>query len=340
MKQASRQFLILAILLIPARALATACGCVPVSVSAGEQFRSHTPGTLRAGYAFAYSDTDHYYIGEDRDDATETNVAPATLGIENILNLEYDLPRGVALVGEIPFIKTEQSREFGGVAGTMKASGLGDVRLLARYWLGREASGLRWYSAPGLRLPTGESDGTFVAKDGETVMKDLAAQAGTGNTAGIFELGGTAPLGRRLALGFSGRYVFTPKATTIANFRHELTGTGPEKNSDSDAAAARLSVSAPLGGPGSALHPLAVRALADLAWVPYDDLFGKTEGFRRAGPIVLVGPGLSWAPRQAFHLSAAVPFTIYRDIQQNGGNVQEWMLQFSLSYDLIPGRGI
>ena len=97
---------------------------MPVSLPVGEQIKSYETGALRASYALTYSDTDHYYFGKDRDDATETNVAPATLGIEHVLGLEYDLARGFTLVGEFPFVHTEQSREFGGVARTMEANGL------------------------------------------------------------------------------------------------------------------------------------------------------------------------------------------------------------------------
>lgn len=331
--------LLAACLYAPVSSFAGGCGCVPVSLPAGEAARYHFPGALRASYAFNYSDTDHYYIEEERDPATETNVAPATPGIDHVLGIEYDLPRGFALLGEVPFLRNEQSREFGGVKGTMEASGLGDVRLLARYWVPAGSPNRSWFASVGVRLPTGESDGTFKAANGKTVTRDLAAQAGTGNPAGILEVGGSTLFGGRFALGLQARYIFTPEATTVRNFRNQLTGNGPEMNSDSDAASARVSLSSPLSTGTGALSRLAARVNADVAWVPYTDLIGDTEGFRRAGPILFVGPGVSWAPRQALSLSAAVPFTVYRNIQQNGGNVQEWTVQFSMSYDVFPGRG-
>ena len=310
---------------------------MPISLPVGEQFKIHVPGALRAGYAFSYSDTDHYYIGTARDDATETNVAPATLGIEQVLGLEYDLAGGMTLVGEIPFVFTEQSREFGGVAGTMAAKGLGDVRVLARFWFAQQAQGLSWYGEAGLRLPTGESDGSFTRENGTMVTRDLAAQAGTGNLALVFELGGSRSLGDRLGLGFTARYVMTPSSTTVNNFRNELTGNGAEKNSDSDAVSLRLSLLTPLSRGRGALRDFSALALFDLAWVPYDDLVGESEGFRRAGPILTIGPGLTWSPSDALSFSAAVPLTVYRDVQRNGGNVQEWMLQLGLSWDILPG---
>ena len=248
-----------ALAVLPTRGEATGCGCVPISLPLGEQFKSHAVGALRLSYGISYSDTDHYYIGSERDAATETNVAPATLGVEQILGIENDAAPRLTLIGEVLFIHTEQSREFGGVAGSMKASGLGEMRLLARYWISDRPEGLRWYSWLGLRLPTGESDAKVRAQNGTLVTKDLAAQAGTGNYAGIVEIGGAHAFGRRLALGFAGRYVFTPEATTVNNFRHELTGNGPEKNSDSDAANARVSRNTPLGAGDGIMSRMAAR---------------------------------------------------------------------------------
>jgi len=336
------EFVVLCLLLLmalgaPHLAHATGCGCIPISLPVGEQFKTYAEGGLRASYDLSYSNTDHYYIGTGRDDATETGVAPSTLGIEQVLGLEYDLAGGITLVGEIPFVHAEQSREFGGVAGTMKANGLGDVRLVGRYWLRRAERGVNWYGALGLSLPTGESDGKFTRADGSKVTKDLAAQAGTGNLAWIVELGGNRSLGERFGLGFTARYVITPSATTVNNFRYELTGTGEEKNSDSDAAQARVSLTTPLSTKGGTLGRFSAQALFDFAWVPYDDLIGKTEGFRRAGPILTAGPALTWAVSPVLALSTAVPFTLYRDIQRHGGNVQEWQLQVNAAWTLRPG---
>ncbi|MDM7915841.1 MAG: hypothetical protein QUU85_11365 [Candidatus Eisenbacteria bacterium] len=317
---------------------------MPVSLPVGEIQHANLPGSLRLGYGFTYSDTDHYYIGEERDDATETNVAPATLGIEHLISAEYDLSERFTVAAEVPFVHNEQSREFGGVAGNMQANGLGDIRLLARYWFaaggsgGSGGPGLAAYVSLGARLPTGRSDGKFRAKNGTLVTKDLAAQEGTGNWAGIIELGGSRPLGDRFGLGATARYVFTPSATTVNNFRHELNpaSAAPEKNSDSDAATLRVTFRSLLGLNGGTLSRFAARAVADVAWVPYDDLIGDTEGFRRAGPIVLVGPGLDWSPRDDISLSATVPLTVYRNVQQNGGNVQEWTLQLSAAWRFGP----
>lgn len=308
-----------------------------MSLPVGELSKSHTPGAFRASYGSSYSDTDHYYIGKERSDLVESTVAPATLGVEHLFGLEYDLPHGITVVGEVPIVRTDQSREGGAAAGTMKAHGIGDLRLLARYWMASNAEGLRFSASLGVRLPTGKSDGKFLTKGGKTVTNDLAAQAGTGNLAGILEVGGGAKLSNRFGLGFAARYVFTPSATTVSNFRHELSGVGPEKNSDSDAATARVTLNTALNTGHGPWSRVALSILTDIAWVPYDDLIGDTEGFRRAGPILLAGPGLSWMATDRLNVATAVPITLYRDVQQNGGNVQDWTIQLSASYNITRG---
>lgn len=320
----------------PAPSHAGGCGCVPISLPVGEQFLSHRPGALRLGYSMVYSDTNHYYIGTERQDGpgqTEETVAPSTKGLDNTLSVVYDAAHALSFGVEIPIIHTEQAREFGGVKGSMDASGLGDMRVTASWWFKNDPNGAAMHVGAGLRLPTGSSDKTFRAQNGNMVTQDLAAQAGTGNLAGILEFGGSTFFAQRWGLAFSTRYIFAPANTTVANFRNELTGGGWEKNSDADQVTGRVSLATPLSTGDGALSHLAARANVDLAWIPYDDLFGDSEGFRRAGVIFAAGPGLSYNPGPAWTLSVDVPLTVYRDVQRNGGNVQEWTLMVGATYD-------
>lgn len=313
-----------------------------VGLPVGEQFKLHEPGRLRLGYAYSYSDADHFYFGEKRDHAVERGPQPTTLTNEHTATLEYDLPAKFSLIGEVPFLYTRQKREAGPVAGTMTAAGLGDIRLLSRYWFTDENPPFRLYGIFGVRIPTGESDEKFLSQTGNRVTKDVAAQSGTGNFAGVLELGGTSQLTDSFALFYQGRYIFAPETETDANnFRFELTGIGPRKNSDSDAATLRIGGNLNFGTllretfrgeePFQPLDGLAGQVIFDTAWVPYDDLIGASGGFRRAGVILFVGPGLTWAPYENLTLSVSTPFTVYRKIQRNGGNVPEWVFQTSIT---------
>lgn len=329
---------VLVAVLVPGTSRAGGCGCVPISLPVGEQFRSHQPGALRFGYSMIYSDTDHYFIGTERQDGpgqTEQTVAPSTKGLDNTFSLVYDAPHSLSLGVEVPIVHTEQAREFGGVKGNMEAGGLGDVRVVGNWWIRNDPYGTAMHVGAGLRLPTGDSDKTFRAQNGSEVTQDLAAQAGTGNLAGIVEFGGSTYFKQRWGFAFSTRYTFAPSNTTVANFRNQLSGTGWEENSDADQVTGRLSIATPLSTGYGALSRIAARANVDLAWIPFDDLFGESDGFRRAGVIAAVGPGLSFTPTPAVTLSADVPLTVYRDVQRNGGNVQEWTLMIGATYNGI-----
>jgi hypothetical protein len=322
--------------LIPNESFAGGCGCVPISLPVGEQFTTHRAGDFRIGYAMTYSDTDHYFIGTERQDGpgqTEETVAPATLGFDNVFSLEYDFEHDLTVGVEVPIVHTEQSREFGGVQGSMDASGLGDVRLLGRYWFRNNPYGFTFQGGLGVRLPTGESDRTFRAQNGTMVTQDLAAQAGTGNAAGVVEFRGSTFFAHRYGFAFATRYTFTPSSTTVNNFRNELTGNGFEKNSDADALTSRVSLGTPFSTGEGFPSRMTGRANVDLAWVPYEDLLGESEGFRRAGVILAIGPEVSFAATDTFAFSAGVPLTVYRNVQRNGGNVQEWAFQFGISFD-------
>ncbi len=336
MRKFAYAFLVFSAGFVPAASHAGGCGCVPISLPVGEQFLSHRPGALRVGYSLIYSDTDHYYIGTERQDGpgqTEETVAPSTMGFDNTFSLVYDAAHALSFAVEIPIVHTEQAREFGGVKGTMEASGLGDVRVVGSRWLKSDPYGMSLRVGAGVRLPTGASDETFRAQNGREVTQDLAAQAGTGNLAGIVELGGSRPFGHRWGFAFSTRYIFAPANTTVENFRNQLTGSGWEENSDADQVTGRVSVATPLSTGLGALSRLTARANVDLAWIPFDDLFGESDGFRRAGVIVAAGPGLAYSPATPVTLSVDVPLTLYRDVQRNGGNVQEWALMVGATYD-------
>lgn len=302
----------------------------------------HEPGRFRLTYAYSYSDADHYYLGESRVLPIERTPSPSTITNEHTIGMEVDIPAKLSLLAEIPFVYTLQSREFGAVAGTMEAAGVADIRVMSRYWITDQNPKFRLYGILGARLPTGASDEQFLSEAGNRVTKDVAVQPGTGNAAGIVELGGTSEFSRVAAAFFQARYIFTPATETDArNFRWELTGAGPEFNSDSDAFSGRIGLSFPIGRmiregyreePVQALDSLGLQAIFDTAWVPWDDVIGDTDGFRRAGIILFVGPALSWAPFDGMTLTVGTPFTVYRKIQQNGGNVPEWIFQGSVTF--------
>lgn len=318
---------------------------VAPNLSVGEEFKSNIPGRFRLSYVYGYSDTDKYYTGEKRNRPVERNVAASTLTNEHTVIAEYDATERLSFIAEIPFLYVRQARDGPasfGVNGVMLADGLGDVRLLGKYWLANQSQSFRLYAAAGVRLPTGDSNSRFTSDAGNRITEDVAVQHGTGKGAGIVELGGTSQLHDNLGLFYSGRYTFTPSTETDArNFRNQLTGNGPRRNSDSDSGSFKLGVQVPVGrmlreavseNPVPKLDGLAIFQAVSCAWVPYDDVFGATEGFRRAGTVLFYEPGIAWAPAPDVTFTVSVPLTIYRKLQQNGGNLPEWILQASITF--------
>lgn len=233
-----------------------------------------------------------------------------------------------SLVAEVPFLYVNQNRDgptSGAVNGSMNANGIADVRLLSRYWLTETNDTFNLYGALGIRVPTGEGDEKFTSAGGKFITKDFAAQTGTGNAAGIVELGGFGSVDESLQHFFQWRYIFTPSTNTEGNnFRHELSGNGPEKNSDSDSMSWRLGLALPI-------ERFSLTAAASGAWVPYDDVIGATEGFRRAGVVMFAEPGIIWSPTDSVTFNASVPITFYRRLQQAGANIPDYLLQTSVT---------
>lgn len=329
---------------------ADAIGCIGVGTgnnsSVGEQFKVNQPGRIRLSYLYSYSDTDHFYYHERRVHATERSARARSLLNEHLVLLEVDVTERLSLVLEAPFLYGRQTRSGPGsvaVNGAMIAAGVGDVRMLARYWLYQdEASPLRLYGAAGLRVPTGGSDEKFTSQAGRRVDKDVSVQPGTGNLAGIVELGGTFQVNEYLNLFFQGRYTFAPATHTSArNFRSQLSGVGERYNSDSDSANWRVACVISAGlilreamqeEPLRVLDGLGLQLGIVGAHVPYDDLLGADGGFRRAANIFFVEPGLIWSPLDQVTLSVSVPVTVYRYVMKNGGNVPEYVVQFGATF--------
>jgi len=347
----------LAILLVTALATlvcrpADAVGCVSVGVqpnySVGEAFSFHSPGRFRLTYLYTYSDASHFYFGETREAAIERGVAPTTLENVHTGIFEMDLPWRMTLQAEVPFVYIKQAREQGGASGTMTAAGLGDITVLAKKWIAEDNPIFRFYFGLGLRIPTGGSNEKFTSQTGNRITKDFAAQPGTGRFAGLVEAGGTSQLSDLFGLFWQARYIFTPASESPANnFRNELTGLGPEKNTDSDSANFKVGVSMPIVRkirewmsteeelpPIPALDGLAGLFAFQAAWVPFDDVFGATKGFRRSAIILFIEPGIIWQPRPDLSMSVSFPLVAYRKVQKAGGNLPEWVAQFSVTFTL------
>jgi hypothetical protein len=162
------------------------CGC---SLSADWAAQGYSLSTgFETDLRFEYFDQTQLRSGThavDRDSLTFPNddeVQQRTLNRNLWLDLNYvSGPWSVAL--QLPYHDRFHTTIAEGdtAISTSQASGLGDVRLLARYQLQRERTS-SWSLQFGLKLPTGRFDQTFAEGPQAGELLDRGLQLGTGTT--------------------------------------------------------------------------------------------------------------------------------------------------------------
>jgi hypothetical protein len=212
---------------------------------------------------------------------------------------------------------------------TMRAGGLGDMRLTASYWLfdPKKCSSRNIALSLGVSMPTGVDDATdYSYRATGKVLRpvDPAIQPGSGAW-GII-LGGHAftslsfpqlPYSdwfKNTYAYLEGAYVITPQETngvqsTIGD-QPILTGgfKGLIYDAIPDQFLARIGMSQ-IVWPSKG-----VSVTAGLRWegVPANDLIGGSLGWRIPGNALSFEPGITWAPRRQDSFSVYVPIAVHR----------------------------
>ncbi len=163
------------------------CGCSLSSDWAAQGYAT-TPG-LDAGVRFEYFEQSDLRSGTrsvDRSTLTFPNdneIQQKTVNRNTWLDLNYVVNSSWAVTASIPYHDRFHTTIAAGDTdiSTSCASGLGDVRLLARYQFHREAS-QSWSLQFGLKLPTGRFDQNFAQGPQAGELLDRGLQLGTGTT--------------------------------------------------------------------------------------------------------------------------------------------------------------
>lgn len=169
----------------PAQACST-CGCSLSSDWAAQGY-DLVPG-LAAGLRYEYSDQTDLRSGTGRvDRATllfpnDAEVQQRTLNRNTWLDLGYGFSRAWSISASVPYHDRFHTTVAEGDTdvSTSRASGLGDLRLLARYQSATrdQSLGLQF----GLKLPTGRFEQTFADGPQAGELLDRGLQLGTGTT--------------------------------------------------------------------------------------------------------------------------------------------------------------
>jgi hypothetical protein len=168
-------------------------------------------------------------------------------------------------------------------------SGFGDVGVRARYWLFSTDNPVTNVGvSAGVKFPTGSANRAG-SVGGRTVPADVSIQLGDkawGVTSGVSAFHDFS----RLSLYGTAHYLFIPRNTTgVPTFFGSLTN---PNNSTINSAADQFS--SQLGGAYVVRRGWPVPSLAyRVEGVPIDDVFGKSDGFRRPGMIGFVEPGIN-----------------------------------------------
>ena len=299
--------------------IAVSGGFCPLNLSNGlqEEVGYLQPGDWQAFGHYRWFRSSRHFIGD------KEFRLPNQLGAEAIneahyfeLNLRRGITKRLSLALIVPFVhysrSTVHEHDFTG-RYTTSASGLGDMRLSAFYWLldpqkkpkGNLALGI------GPKFPTGAFDAkdTFHTAAG-LVRKpvDQSIQPGDGGWGFTLELDGFYHLTDRIDTFFQGYYLFNPRNTngvpTLIGYRNPFESV----NSVSDQYVGQVGASyliAPQWG-------LSLRLGARIEGVPVEDVIGASDGFRRPGYAVFVEPGISLS-KGNWDMNLEVPIAVYRN---------------------------
>jgi hypothetical protein len=211
------------------------------------------------------------------------------------LNVTYAATDRLSLRLTVPLSQGSQSRFYADTARhVVHAGGIGDVGLVGTAWLldprthttGNLALGV------GMKIPTGHntvSDNFFLA-DGSSVQHpvDQSVELGDGGWGIILQGQAFRRVAPRAFAYFTGSYLVSPRNQTQV-VREPVGPNSGVHYSVSDVYTGRIGLSY------RALpeHGLSVGLGGRVDGIPYHDLIGRSDGFRRPGYVVFIDPGLA-----------------------------------------------
>jgi hypothetical protein len=239
------------------------------------------------------------------------------------LAVSYGLTDRLSLSADLPYFHAHRRSPWSGSRPSYvtRASGIGDLNLVGRYWVGDPAKSHSQNLSVGLgfKLPTGNdrAEDDFLVRmlpNGERIESrrpvDQSIQPGDGGFGLIAELQAFKSMGRFVAFA-SGSYLSNPREQN--DFLRDPSATNPDPSSAylsiADQYSARVGVA-------TSLKKLGVSLGARLEGVPSSDLIGGDMGRRRPGYTVAIEPGVSYGWK-GNAISLSVPYLVRRVRTQN-----------------------
>jgi hypothetical protein len=308
------------------------------------------PGRWEFDFSVRDSTADrHYSLGvyQAQRQALGTNVI--NIQRQALFSVSHAITPRLSLAANIPIIEASWSvpsptTPTPGPRATEHGKGLGDVSVMARYWLFDPGvhSSRNLAIGLGVKAPTGASDqtDTFVnisGLDASAKAVDQSVQPGDGGWGTQVEFQGFTTVGRAFVFG-SADYLINPRNTN--DTPSILVGLGlpstttPSKNVNSvpDQYVTRLGVGVPVW------NGFAISESWRVEGVPRYDLIGRSDGFRRPGTEMFAETAITYSrgnstfafnlPRAFYRYRAPDPYT-----GANGdATFPDWIAIGSFSY--------
>lgn len=329
-------------------ALAQGCVCVRQSqpvFGTGDPYLKAKEFQLSSTYRYNYSNK--LYSGSD-----VAAGAPKVRREQHIVDVAgtYALDQQTNVTLTVPFADLR----FGlgvpsGDPDVAHTSGIGDVTLVARRWLMNcpEHPKQNVSVGFGIKLPTGNYDARDSFRNGAGVRDvrylDISSQPGDGGVGLIFDLQAFKQFKEGTAF-LSGTYLANPRNTNgtpslMAGLMGSAVPASIRVNSVPDQFIVRGGGAIPI----KSVQGLSLSLAGRLEGVPVGDLFGSEDGFRFAGYVVFIEPGLVYT-RGADTLSIGVPVRVHgkiRDTESAPGPDMGTLVPYSVivSYAHRFGKG-
>ncbi len=272
---------------------------------------------LTTSYRWAYSDT-HFIRDQE---FTLPNLLQAE-AINNSHNVDVSIlhavtPRlNIGLI--LPFSYATRSTKYEHDAVNRhetSAGGLGDIRLMAYWWLWDPGKSSKGNISLGIgpKFPTGDyrATDTFYTSSGPVRREvDPSIQPGDGGFGLSLELFSFLEISERVSAYAQGSYLFNPRNTNGVPVYGGPAGGNPvlPVTSVADQFSARAGFSyTPVPAWG-----LAVTLGPRIDGVPARDAFGASDGFRRPGTTLSIEPGITWT-KDGWSVSVTAPVALYRN---------------------------
>jgi hypothetical protein len=274
-------------------------------------------GQAEFGVSYRYLTADDWFVGSEIVPELAPGGQPNIFHLHSVdFSLEYGVLDQLSLRLTVPVSTGTNSRWYAGdsTRHVTSATGVGDINLIANYWLLDRLThpGGNIAVALGVKTPTGDHahEADFPTPAG-TIQFPVhpGLQLGDGGWGIIVQSQGYARLAGPLSGYFFGSYQLSPKEMT------EVTFPGPTSTSPvsvPDVFHLRFGGAYPVWPSAGVSASLGVR----FDGIPVTDILGGDGGFRTAGYTTYLDPGVSLTSgRSVFTVS--VPFRMHGEFRQN-----------------------